>query len=295
MIYASKYYDPVKAHEYYENYTKKGLLKGRQKSQLTKLDTVARSNTAVNRSTDSDRSMSTKGFSESQKAAFKQAKQRIAEARSQALQSVSNSISSQSEAISKDISTKSDSINRALKTKLRDITTQQNSKMLAERAGLRQKTSEVSVSAKEEVTRRNEQVTSQIAAMRNQMESQMNQLKNLSYAERRQKVDQYSAMINRIRVKAGLENTKTYETASRKNADLIQASTERQTHIKDRHTNKAEREKQSAQKKKESLKAQAANRKSNLRSSAASQRESVKKRYDDEVYREYQKIKGSKR
>ena len=32
MAYSSKYYDPVKAHEYYINYRKKGLKKGRQKS-----------------------------------------------------------------------------------------------------------------------------------------------------------------------------------------------------------------------------------------------------------------------
>lgn len=31
MAYSSKYYDPVKAHEYYENYRKKGLKKGRSK------------------------------------------------------------------------------------------------------------------------------------------------------------------------------------------------------------------------------------------------------------------------
>lgn len=33
-MYASKYYDPVKAHEYYINYTKKGILKGRGKGGI---------------------------------------------------------------------------------------------------------------------------------------------------------------------------------------------------------------------------------------------------------------------
>ncbi len=38
MAYASKYYDPVKAHEYYENYRKKGIKKGRGSS---KRDSIA--------------------------------------------------------------------------------------------------------------------------------------------------------------------------------------------------------------------------------------------------------------
>ena len=55
-----KYYDPVKAHEYYENYTKKGRLKGRG------------SGTTDGESTNT---MSTKGWNDKQKAEFKAANQ----------------------------------------------------------------------------------------------------------------------------------------------------------------------------------------------------------------------------
>lgn len=64
MAYASKYYDPVKAHEYYVNYTKKGLLKGRKGEN----------------SEEAERK-STKSLNDEGKAVAKQVRQAIAEER----------------------------------------------------------------------------------------------------------------------------------------------------------------------------------------------------------------------
>lgn len=99
MAYTSKYYDPVAAHEYYENYTKKGLLKGRKKG-----------------SSKNTNGMSTSGWSDAQKAQWKAAKARIASSRSSALKNVTTNTSSQLVGVSQGLSSQAKRIAEASKS-----------------------------------------------------------------------------------------------------------------------------------------------------------------------------------
>lgn len=87
MAYASKYYDPVKAHEYYMKHRK---LKGRKKRTITLSEEEkqkARSSTAT---------LNMEG-----KAAAKQIKQQINEEKKAAIKVISQSVSSQVKALRK--------------------------------------------------------------------------------------------------------------------------------------------------------------------------------------------------
>ena len=118
----------------------------------------------------------------------------------------------------------------------------------------------------------------------------MEQLKQLPYAERRAKVDHYRAIMDRIRVKAGLENDKTREDTSAKVKDVAQKSLEKKTGIKDKYSQKKTKETQSAASKKSGIKQSAANRKSSLRSSASQQKATLRDQYKSKVYSEWNRI-----
>ena len=161
---------------------------------------------------------------------------------------------------------------------------------MKEVANAKVQTSNLNAEAKEDVVRRNEQMRNDIEAMQNQMDAEMEQLKKLPYSQRRQKVDHYRALIDRIRVKAGLENSRTLEDTAKQVSDISQKSEEKKTGIKDKYSQKQTKEKESAASKKSAIKQSAASRKSSLRSQANSQKTTLREQYKNKVYDEYTRI-----
>lgn len=78
MAYTSKYYDPVKAHEYYINYRKKGLLKGRKKKTPQEIALARRK--------------STKGLNEMGKAVAQMVKDQIIAERKSAYKTINKAV-----------------------------------------------------------------------------------------------------------------------------------------------------------------------------------------------------------
>lgn len=275
----AKYYDPVKAHEYYENYTKKGLLKGRGNG-TTKNETKT--------------TMSTRGWNETQRTQFKSSKSSLQQTKSDELKRISENASSRINAVSDQTTSQLNSLSRALKTKMRDISNQKRANLLKESTDARVKTSHLNRQARDEIARRNDAVQSQIDSMRHQMESEIQQLKGLPYSERRQKVDHYVAAINRIRVRLGLDNTKTVETTAKQVNEIQRTSSEKQVHINDKYAQKADKEKKNAETRKTKIRKEAVDRKNQIRSEANQQKQNVRAKYQSQVKGAYSRINSSR-